>query len=64
MYTHKSKDMTTNEFKNGHEPKKIEQPRPKLNPPKFEEALISFHNPNIFWHQALKKEDSGHSFKR
>ena len=53
-----------NTFKDGQEPKRIQPDKPKLNPPRFEEALISFHNPNIFWHQALKKDDGHQPFKR
>lgn len=54
-----------NTFKNGIEPRRVVEPvKPvqKLNPPVFEEELINFHNPHIFWGMALEKQDRGNTF--
>jgi len=56
-----------NHFKNGIEPAldvisstigRDAKPIRKLNPPKFEESLISLHNPNIAWGFSLEKQTS------
>jgi len=51
----------TNQFRNGIEPKR-QEPKQKLNPPKFEYAPIDMRNPHIAWFTSLVRMDKKTGF--